>query len=330
MTYTCPEGHSSASGDYCDVCGSPIAGLSAPGGSGGGAGALPPPLPGPGLGSVPGPGPAGRVNPLDLSGPPPMPGSSSGSPSGAGPAELICPNCAAGNLPGALYCENCGYDFTTGQLPRPLDPPGGQPAAAPLPADLLPPSGAGLPAPAVDADPIADLTAAPVPAPGAGAASSPGAAPGLGTVPPVTPTSAPGPVERVAEVWVDPEWYASQDVSEPCPSAGMPLVVPIVDRTVLIGRLSTSRNIHPQIDLSSDNGVSRRHAQLNSDGQRWWVEDLQSANGTFVGAAGDPLPGVPIPVGQRAELADDDRIFVGAWTRVVVRRATPEEATLGA
>jgi pSer/pThr/pTyr-binding forkhead associated (FHA) protein len=145
----------------------------------------------------------------------------------------------------------------------------------------------------------------------------------------VTATSAPGHVEWVAEVWVDPDWYASQDVSEPCPSPGMPQVVAILDRTVLIGRLSTSRNIHPQIDLSSDSGVSRRHAQLSSDGQRWWVEDLQSANGTFVGAAGAPVPTTPIPVGQRMELADDDRIFLGAWTRVVVRRATPEEASLG-
>jgi hypothetical protein len=71
--------------------------------------------------------------------------------------------------------------------------------------------------------------------------------------------------------------------------------------------------------------VSRRQAQLTTDGRRWWVEDLQSSNGTYVGAASGPLPVDPVPPGQRQELAEDARIYVGAWTRVVVRRATPEE-----
>lgn len=351
MTYTCPEGHSSAAGDYCDVCGAPIAASS----QGGGTGTAVPPLPPPGPGTS-GAGYGGYVNPLDLSAPAPA----DGGPGGPPPTEQACPNCSASNVPGALYCENCGYDFTTGQLPRPLDPPAGMAAAAPsaLPPDLLPPAPVpsapipSAPVPPVGGDPAAaappatdpggvdavgpdvagpDVAPDPVPdaAPDVASAPPTDVLPATSTVPPVTPTSAPGHVEWVAEVWVDPDWYASQDVSEPCPSVGMPAVIPILERTVLIGRQSTSRNIHPQIDLSSDNGVSRRHAQLNSDGQRWWVEDLQSANGTFVGAAGAPVPGNPLPVGQRVELADDDRIFVGAWTRVVVRRATPEESTLG-
>ena len=29
------------------------------------------------------------------------------------------------------------------------------------------------------------------------------------------------------------------------------------------------------------------------------------------------------------DLAEDDRVYLGAWSRVVVRRATPEESTLG-
>ena len=132
-------------------------------------------------------------------------------------------------------------------------------------------------------------------------------------------------LEWVAEIWVDPDWYADQDSDEPCPSPGLPVVVPLRTQSLLIGRRSQSRNIHPEIECPSDVGVSRRQAQLTTDGQRWWVEDLQSSNGTYVGAASGPLPTDALPPGQRRELAEDDRIYLGAWTRVVVRRATPEE-----
>ena len=129
----------------------------------------------------------------------------------------------------------------------------------------------------------------------------------------------------MAEVWVDPDWYAAQESEEPCPSPGLPAVVQLTAKSVLIGRPSASRNIHPEIDCTGDSGVSRRQAQLTTDGQRWWVEDLQSSNGTYVGPASGPLPADPIAPGQRRELSEDDRVYVGAWTRIVVRRATPEE-----
>ena len=141
---------------------------------------------------------------------------------------------------------------------------------------------------------------------------------------PVPPIPA-GPLVWVAELWVDPDWFATQESEEACPSSGMPQIIALRERSLLIGRVSASRNIHPQIDCGADHGVSRRHAQLTSDGQRWWVEDLQSSNGTFVGVAGAPLPKLPIPAGQRTEFAPGDRVYVGAWTRIVVRKATPDE-----
>jgi pSer/pThr/pTyr-binding forkhead associated (FHA) protein len=102
-------------------------------------------------------------------------------------------------------------------------------------------------------------------------------------------------------------------------------VVPLVGASLLVGRTSASRGIHPQLDISTDTGVSRRHAQLTTDGQRWWIEDLQSANGTYVGTSGSPVPTEPLTPGERRELADDDRVYLGAWTRLVLRRATPDE-----
>ncbi|WP_233404981.1 FHA domain-containing protein, partial [Actinotalea solisilvae] len=173
-------------------------------------------------------------------------------------------------------------------------------------------------------------------APGAGAAptgdggpATPGAG-GLDLGSGVAPIAPPVPLEWVAEVWVDPDWYAAQDqADQPCPSPGLPTTVPLTVRSLLVGRVSRSRNIHPEIDCGTDSAVSRRQAQLTTDGTRWFVEDLQSSNGTYVGPASGPLPTVPLVAGQRRELAEDDRVYVGAWTRLVVRRATDEERAAG-
>lgn len=196
-----------------------------------------------------------------------------------------CPHCGTANQLDALFCEACGYDFTTGTLPRPLDPPPGTAPAAP--------AAAGTTAPA-----------APAPS---------------GTNP------APDLDGWVAEVWVDPDWYADQESTDPLPSPGLPLVVALRHTSVLVGRVSRSRNIHPDIDLAADTGISRRHAQLTTDGSRWWVEDLGSSNGTYVASATAVLPTTPLPVGEKREVAADDRVYLGAWTRIIVRRATPGE-----
>ncbi|MCL2091035.1 MAG: FHA domain-containing protein [Micrococcales bacterium] len=208
-------------------------------------------------------------------------------------ATQDCPNCAAQAPAAALFCESCGYDFTTGALPDP-----------PTPLDL-----------STGMLPTVNPPSSPVPQ----------AAPDL-DAPPV-PSAPPTATPWVAEVWVDPDWYHHLPVApdDPLPSVGLPQVVALRVRTALVGRPSRSRGINPEVDCTPDSSVSRRHAQLTTDGQRWWVEDLQSANGTFVAAAGEPFPDDPITPGQRRELADGDRVFVGGWTRLVLREALPGE-----
>jgi hypothetical protein len=93
MAATCPNGHESATDDYCDVCGAPIGG--AP------SGPPPDPLPAPPVASPPASAPS--------------PGAT--APSSGPPVD--CPNCGTENLADALFCEDCGYDFTTGQKPAP-------------------------------------------------------------------------------------------------------------------------------------------------------------------------------------------------------------------
>ncbi|AND15641.1 FHA domain-containing protein [Rathayibacter tritici] len=320
MSFRCPEGHTSQSGDYCDVCGAPI-----------GAAPVTPPAPAAPTTAIP-----------------------------TGPS--VCPHCSFPNEAGALFCENCGYDFTTGSLPE-ADPftasgavrapgevggsatPGGDPAEHPgeasaprvdpaAPTELIPEQEAGFDTPVATVPPAGSVAVA--------AAVAPHAAPPTEVIPEVAPpekaTSAPATGSArtaasadpdrpwIAELWVDPEWYAEQRADDPMPSPGPPATVVLRERTELVGRPSVSRGISPQVDCGSDSGVSRRHCQLSTDGYRWWVEDLQSANGTYLAAAGAPLPQTPIAAGQRREVQEGDRIYLGAWTRIVLRLALPGEA----
>ena len=303
MSVVCPNGHTSESDDYCDTCGSPIDASAQPAAGGAGTAGAPGPAVPPGSATASGAAagsPSGSSLDLDS---PPAPSAPSGSSTGdggaaptpAGPTTLECPNCRTENADGALFCEACGYDFTTGAMPRDPSAPESESAEA------VGPGGSGS-------------------QPAAAGAAGASVAEGSGATAPEAST-----FEWLAEVWIDPDWYKTQEAEDPCPSPGLPVIVPLRSKSVLLGRVSTSRNTHPELDLSSDPGVSRRHAQLSTDGSRWFVEDLGSSNGTYVAPASGPLPANAIAVGPRTELGDDDRLYVGAWTRVVVRKATPDE-----
>ncbi|GAB49862.1 FHA domain-containing protein [Mobilicoccus pelagius] len=421
----CPEGHESAATDYCDTCGAP---MGAPGG------ATPAGVPDAGA-AVPSPTP-----PPGLSTPEPDPSDAAGTGDAAAPATQTCPNCAAVNAADNLFCEVCGFDFTTGVMPRveggepsfldlpvratsvagdaadpsdvadetspeaprsdeegvgaldlpappaaaaarheaPDEPgtpvaataadpraaeaaPGSTPGATPEDDDESPDADAVAaphvetptpPAPPVAAPPQGDLdpavpdasapaghTPAPTPGLGSDSGSGSGSAAERGRAHP--PTPAPGtsslpsaevrPVNRppsrevagdwVVEVWIDPDWFAVQDADEAYPSPAPPEVVRLTRSDALVGR--RSRTSVPDVDCGIDSAVSRRQALLTSDGRRWWIEDLDSSNGTWVGPAIGPLPRSPIS--GRTEIDADDRIYVGAWTRLVVRPAVESE-----
>lgn len=227
---TCPNGHQSATDDFCDTCGAPIVATASP----------PPPA------SVPAPPPT--------------------------PARKPCPNCGAENIAEAMFCEGCGYDFTTGQLPPP--------PSASLQAQATPP-----PSPVALAN-----------------------------------------VEWVAEIWIDPDFFAAQHADGVCPTGGAPTVVPLAGQEAVIGRHAKAAGSAVTIDCSGDSAVSHRHARVTLDHDRWYLEDLGSTNGTFVGTPA-AMPPAALAAGARHELTDSERIYIGGWTRIVIRRATPEERT---
>jgi hypothetical protein len=103
----------------------------------------------------------------------------------------------------------------------------------------------------------------------------------------------------------------------PFPAYSVERRFPLTGQQMRIGRHSAARTVEPEIDLSGppvDPGISRLHALLlPAPNGSWAVLDPGSANGTL-------LNGREIPPGELIILRDGDRINLGAWTAITVRR----------
>jgi FHA domain-containing protein len=155
----------------------------------------------------------------------------------------------------------------------------------------------------------------------------------LATLPePATPAPAPAtpdglpPAAWTATVVADRDYYQSvMEIDGPdaaavkfppfCPDRTFPLR----GKQITIGRHSANRGITPDIDLTGppeDPGVSHLHAVLLAQPEGFYaVVDLDSSNGTTVNDDPDP-----IPANTPRALADGDRVYVGAWTRITLNR----------
>jgi len=241
------------------------------------------------------------------------------------------PTCPAGHTSSDdEFCDVCGREIGG---PAPTGPPQAAPAATAEPD--APPEGATCQACGA---PLAgrfceacghdSLTAPPVTV-----------APRSGPVEPPTMTPSadqPGPeavpADRVPEgtAWTATvsadRAYFDEVMSADGPDAGditfPPFCpdrhFPLQGKQISIGRQSRSRGINPDIDLTGppeDPGVSHLHALLVAQSDGWAVVDLDSANGTSVNDEEHALdPNSPRP------LADGDRVYLGAWTRITLRR----------
>ncbi len=268
----CPNGHDSASDDFCDVCGMRI--LSPAGASSTPVGAAP---------DAPLGAPAGRM------------------PQAASP-DQSCPVC--GTAGSGAFCESCGFNFSAAQ-------PSFSPAAQP-PFPSAPPS---PPVPPVT--PVPTEISVPVSPP-------PSPAPSAPFTPSTPPAPAYGPVAWTAVVSSDRDYYDSVRAASGPEGEAIPFPAYCAERRfrlsgnqMRIGRRSVSRGLDPEIDLTgppADPGISRLHAVLvaGPDGN-WSVLDPGSANGTLVN-------GTEIPTGDPVPLHEGDRVNLGAWTAITVRR----------
>ncbi|MFF8989796.1 FHA domain-containing protein [Streptomyces sp. NPDC014983] len=137
---------------------------------------------------------------------------------------------------------------------------------------------------------------------------------------------APGQSTWTATIGPDREYFMAmmQRSGPEATGLNLPAYSPEQQRTlsgdqVTIGRRRHSTGDTPDIDLAvppEDPGVSHQHAMLvqQPDGS-WAVVDQNSTNGTTVNMSEEPIqPFVPVP------LRDGDRVHVGAWTTITVRR----------
>jgi len=90
--------------------------------------------------------------------------------------------------------------------------------------------------------------------------------------------------------------WASEPVEEPSEPSPVPLCIKVqstgreiqlpATAEVHIGRLDAAHGIFPDLDLSPDGGleggVSRHHCKIHQRGSSYLVEDVGSANGTFL------------------------------------------------
>lgn len=304
---TCPNGHRSGTDDWCEVCGLRVS--------------APVAQPGP---AAPGPVP-----------PPPPPATPYTQPGPATVAVEPCPECGTPREGEAAFCEECRYNFlthTTAQRAPAAPPPPPLPYARPpfpppyertssrpsqinRPAEPLPPDAtisgealAGTPGPGGDDD-DGDFVLSP---PSGGRAAR---------------REAPaGPQTWTAVVGADRTYYAAMMARSGPDASGLYFPtyspeqhVPLTGSQVTIGRRRHSTGEAPDIDLSrppEDPGVSHRHAVLvrRADGG-WSVVDQGSTNGTTVNNGEDAIS--PF---QPVDLAEGDRVHVGAWTTITLRR----------
>jgi hypothetical protein len=315
----CPSGHESQTNDYCDTCGalmggaqvtppSAVAGSGGAGGSGGGGGG------------------AGQ----DLA----ATAFLTGEPGGSADPGGACPQCGAAR--GGRFCEECGFDYEMAALvPPPVATATGAGTGVGAGSGS---ASSGAPSSAQSPDPLAETSALPEgydfdaefeAAEKAFAATSATGAPQHPDAGALSPAEA-DPGEPAASgaasvlVTADRDYYVAQvdrgDIVEadfPFPRYPGERRFALAGDRIRIGRASASRGIAVEIDLTGpplDPAVSHLHAQLlRAPDGGWLLVDLNSANGTRLNGAADPVAAeteIPVKAG--------DRIHLGVWTTLTL------------
>ena len=215
------------------------------------------------------------------------------------PATKACPNCGASIQLDATFCGQCGHSLKSTESNAPiLLPPPAAPAIT-SPPEL---ASVSLP-PTVLTSPAADIFALPPePKPVASRHESPTSPVAEPVVPPVEPAiepesaaapiTAPPPVQPVARQLLHLQ-------------TNTPIEIPPQLAVIHLGKPNDL--VAPDIDVSSfpcAEVVSRVHANIRLEGENYYIEDVGSANGTYINHN-------VLAKGSRHLLRSGDRIGLG-------------------
>ena len=182
--------------------------------------------------------------------------------------STVCPVCGAPVIPGEAFCDNCG-------------------------SALLGNTAVGVPA---APPPVSGGSYAPPPVSGGSYAPPVSYAPEPVLAPPPPVVTPPPPV---AIPQVSPRLIVSSTRAE----------IPLPNRSELIvGREDPQSNNYPDVDLNPHGalelGVSRKHALITQSGNQYYIEDLNSVNGTLLNQR-------RIPPRTRMPLNPGDQVMLG-------------------
>lgn len=254
------------------------------------------------------------------------------------PGMAECPNCGFQNFVGEKFCQNCGQSLVQAVIPQrevaPEMDAGAseeeeaviQPAEELVPAaGQLESTGEVLAEDHAEADEQVEELVVEAEVDKSKAEEMAAEEEPLAQAAPASQTGAPIPAEAEPEMVVLPE-----PEPEPAPAAVTPAPAPSMARgirgrlvvrstgveiplpsghdEITIGRVDLVRNVFPDLDMSGyggeSGGVSRMHARLVLQGDRLYIEDLNSTNYTFVNK-------LRLQPGQPYLVNDGDEIRLG-------------------
>jgi pSer/pThr/pTyr-binding forkhead associated (FHA) protein len=209
------------------------------------------------------------------------------------PATKACPNCGASIQLDATFCGQCGHNLKPAESQSPISPP---PEVSPLNSEPLAASIGLPPTVLTNSDDIFARPLEPGVPPVVAAGSPPPLAPDLGVesvaapipVPPLVepaPAQEPAPVQESAPVELTPAPIPPQPSSRQLFHLQTNLVLEIPPHLQVIHLGKPNDLVAPDIDVSGlpcAEVVSRVHANIRLEAENYYIEDVGSANGTYI------------------------------------------------
>jgi ribosomal protein L40E len=211
------------------------------------------------------------------------------------PATTSCSNCGTTVQLDATFCGQCGTSLTAAVPTLVTSPP---PFTEPSESNLPPTVIAGLASTSANTEPVATAPTVP-PMPEPVPVTVPPVASGSLTSGEVAPENTP-PTSPASSTQLQQQRFQLTHVQ-----SGKVIEIPLNLNVAHIGK--PNEQIPPDIDVSGfpcSEVVSRVHADIRVDGDSVYLEDVGSANGTYVNHNA-------LPKGNRHLLRVGDRISLG-------------------